>query len=78
MIEIFKDQSRSGRPARITLSQKKQIVALACESPEDYGIIKTDWTLNDLRQVVLEKQIVSTITSVYIGRLLKNKSTSTS
>lgn len=77
MLEILKDQARSGAPCRITLSQKDQIVAIACEDPEDYGIIKTDWTLEDLRQVVLDKQIVSTITSVYIGRLLKNQPTPT-
>jgi len=77
MLELLKDQARSGAPAIISLAQKEQIVALACEKPEDYGIIKTDWTLKDLRQVVLEKQIVPSITSVYIGKLLKNKPVTT-
>lgn len=78
MLEILKDSPRSGTPARITIAQKEQIVALACEQPEDYGIQKTDWTLKDLQKVVLEKQILPTITSVYIGRLLKNKQAPTS
>ena len=77
MLEILKDQARSGAPCQITASQKEQIIAIACEAPEDYGIIKTNWTLDDLRRVVLEKQIVSTITSVYVGRLLKNQPTPT-
>ncbi len=77
LLEILKDQARSGAPPRISLAQKEQIVALACETPKDYGIIKTDWTLPDLRQVVIDKQIVTSITSVYIGKLLKNKPTPT-
>ncbi len=77
LLEILKDQARSGAPPRISLAQKEQIVALACEAPEDYGIIKTDWTLPDLRQVAIDKQIVPTITSVYIGKLLKNQQTPT-
>lgn len=77
MLELLKDQPRSGSPCRISLVAKKQITALACEEPKDYGIQKTDWTLEDLRQVVLRKQIVPAITSVYIGRLLKNEPTST-
>lgn len=78
MLEILKDEPRSGTPARISLAQKEQIVAIACKKPEDYGIIKTDWTLPDLRKVVLSKQIVPNISSVYIGKLLKNKATPTS
>lgn len=77
MLELLKDRVRSGAPAVISLAQKKQIVALACEEPKDYGIIKTDWTLPDLQQVVLKKQIVPSITSVYIGKLLKNKRVTT-
>lgn len=77
MLEVLKDQARSGAPPRINQAQKEQIISLACESPKDYGVFKTDWTLGDLCQVVLSKQIVSTITSVYIGKLLKNKEAST-
>jgi transposase len=77
MLEIISDRPRSGTPARITMAQKQQIIALACEEPEDYGFIMTDWTLDALSKAAIGKKVVDSISPSYVGRLLKNKPTST-
>lgn len=71
--EILSDRPRSGRPEIIPVSSKQQIIALACESPEDYGYIRTDWTHELLAATAIEKGIVDSITSAYVGVILKNK-----
>ncbi len=73
MLEIIKDRPRSGAPSRITMAQKQQIIAIACDEPEDYGLIMTDWTLEMLAKVSIEKNVVTTISPRYVGTLLKNK-----
>lgn len=77
MLEVLKDSPRKGAPCQISLSAKQQIVAIACEEPEDYGVIMTGWTLESLAAIAIKKQIVPTISPSYIGRLLKNKQAST-
>ncbi len=71
MLEILSDEPRSGAPCTFTLAQKKEIITLACKKPEDYGIIKNDWTYDDLAQVAQEQGIVESITGRYIGDILK-------
>ena len=77
MLEVLSDQPRSGTPSRISMEQKEQIIALACEMPEDYGIPVTQWTLEMLAQVAKQKQIVNQISAAYVGQLLKKKSEAT-
>ncbi|MEM6379784.1 MAG: helix-turn-helix domain-containing protein [Bacteroidota bacterium] len=78
LISILKDLPRPGAPKTITLAQEKQIIALACESPADYQIEMTDWTLAMLAKVAIAKGIVATISSRQVGRILKKKPSSTS
>jgi transposase len=77
MLECFKDQPRSGAPLRITLAQKQQIIALACEKPTDYGVEMTDWTLEMLAKVAIAQNIVDSISSRYVGEILKNEQVAT-
>ncbi len=72
MLALLRDRPRSGAPRRITLSQRQQIVALACEAPEDFGIEMTQWNREALAQeVAVDKGIVETISPRYVSVVLK-------
>ena len=77
MLLVLKDYSRSGAPKRITLAQEKQIIALACERPEDHGIPLTQWNREMLAHVAKAKGIVETISPRYVGEILKKNRAST-
>jgi transposase len=78
MLCILSDKPRSGAPRVISSSQEGLLTALACESPEDYGIIRTNWTHQTLAQVAIEKGIFKSISPRYVGELLKKKQVTTS
>ena len=71
ILNCLSDEPRSGSPARITLSQKNQIVALACEKPEDHGVPISQWNLSLLTSVVKEKNIVKEISRSTVGEIIK-------
>lgn len=68
---ILSDRKRSGTPPRISLAQKKLIVALACEKPSKYGLPVTQWNRKLLAKVAIEQGIVETISERYISVILK-------
>lgn len=78
MLTVFSDLPRSGAPISITLAQKEQIVALACEKPEKYGIPITHWNRELLTEIAIKEGIVENISPRYVSVILKNKETSTS
>lgn len=71
MLEILSDKPRSGTPPTFSLAQKKQIVAISCKKPKDYGIIKESWTYDDIAQVAQEQGVVESITGRYVNMILK-------
>jgi len=71
MLAILTDHPRSGKPPRITLSQKQQIVAMACRKPSEYGLPMTRWTHETLAQVAKAEKIVKSISPRYVGEILK-------
>ena len=56
--ERLKDKARSGRPSRITAEQWCNIMALACETPESYGVPITHWSHSTLTKEILKQGIV--------------------
>lgn len=72
--EILSDMPRSGSPVRISNSEKDRLVALACESPQDYGLPFTVWTHKELSAQA--KKMGIGICSSYYGILLKKQITS--
>lgn len=72
MLKRVEDAPRKGAPARISESQKAQIVALACESPGDYGLPQTVWTQPLLQEVILRKAILPRLHKRTVGKILKN------
>jgi transposase len=77
ILSYLEDAPRSGAPKKFTLSQTQQIVALACQKPTEHGVEMTTWTHEMLAHVAISKGIVETISSRYVGVLLKKKPTST-
>ena len=71
--EILTDLPRSGSSPRITNSEKARLVALACESPLDYGLPFSVWTHKELS--VQAKKMGINISSSYYGILLKKQIT---
>jgi transposase len=76
LLEVIKDRPRSGAPARISMAQKQQIRALACEAPEDYGLVMTNWTRQTLAKAAVDQGIVERISARHIGNILKKRPTS--
>lgn len=72
MLKRIEDAPRSGTPARISESQKAQIVGLACENPSDYGLPQTVWTHKLLKEVIIKKGILDTLHERTVGKILKN------
>jgi transposase len=69
--ESLSDNPRRGRPAEITPEQICQIVAIACEKPEDCGRPISHWTHRELADEVMKRQIIGEISHRSVGRFLK-------
>lgn len=71
--ERLSDRPRSGRPDNISAEQWCQIVALACESPEDYGRPITHWTSRELADEAVKQGIVESLSAGHLRKVLKKK-----
>ena len=70
--EILADQPRPGTPATFTAEQVCQIMALACQKPEDLGLPFTTWTPTELARTAVKQGIVASISPASVGRFLKS------
>lgn len=73
ILGILKDAPRSGIPKTFTATQEQQIVALACDEPIQHGVPIPNWTHEMLAKIAIAKNIVTTISTSQVGRILKNK-----
>ncbi|VAW48209.1 hypothetical protein MNBD_GAMMA04-1023, partial [hydrothermal vent metagenome] len=71
--ERVSDLPRSGAPSRITPEQWCQIMALACEPPENYQLPITHWSHKELAREVVKQGIVETISATHLGDFLKKQ-----
>src|SRR5271155_6110661 len=71
ILDVLADAPRPGGPATFTAEQVAQIVALACEPPELSGRPISCWTLRELRDEAIKRQIVAAISVSQVGRLLQ-------
>lgn len=67
---VLSDVPRSGTPATFTPEQIVQIVAVACENPEDSGRPISHWTPWELADEVTQREIVPSISPRSVGRFL--------
>ncbi len=69
--ERLSDVPRSGRPIQITPEQRCQIVALACEAPQETGRPISQWTGREIADEVVKRGILPKISDRHAARLLK-------
>lgn len=70
--EILADQPRPGTPPTFTAEQVCQIMALACQKPEDLGLPFTTWTPSELARTAQKQGIVASISPASVDRFLKS------
>lgn len=68
--DVLSDAPRSGSTGSFTAEQVTQILALACESPEQSGRPVDRWTHRELTDEVIGRGIVSSISVSQVGRYL--------
>jgi transposase len=69
--ERLTDAPRSGAPASFTPEQVCQIMALACEDPEQLEIPIAQWSQSELARQAVSRGIVTKISHGSVGRFLK-------
>lgn len=69
--ETLRDAPRSGSPGTFTAEQIAQILAVACEPPSQSGLPITHWTNRELRDEVIRRGIVESISESRIGHFLR-------
>jgi transposase len=69
--DILSDAPRSGNPGKFTPEQITQILALACEPPEQSGRPITHWTYQELADEAQKRGVVVSISAAQVGRYLR-------
>jgi transposase len=69
--QILSDEPRPGAPGKFTPEQVTQILAIACEPPENSGRPITHWTAHELADEVVKRGIVASISPTQVGRYLR-------
>lgn len=65
------DAHRSGTPPTFSAEQVAQIIALACEKPEECDVPMSRWTPAALATEAVKRGIVASISPRHLDRLLK-------
>ena len=71
VVDRLSDRPRSGAPRRITAEQVCQIMAMACEAPEESGRPISQWTGREIADEIKRRGIVAEISDRHAARLLK-------
>ena len=69
--EALADEARSGAPGKFTAEEVCQIIAVACELPEESKRPVTNWTGRELADEVIKREIVASISARQVGRYLE-------
>lgn len=77
LVGVLSDEQRPGGPAKFSLEQIVQIVAVACEQPQSSRRPISHWTPKELAQEVVKRGIVQEISPRSVGRFLKRGNTAT-
>jgi putative transposase len=70
---LLTDEQRPGAPETFTFEQFMQIMALACETPEESQRPVSNWTPRELADEAVKRGIVTRISPRTIGRFLKGE-----
>jgi len=71
IIDTLSDEHRSGTPPTFSAEVVAEIIALACQKPEDFGRPVTHWTPRELAEEAIKQGIVTSISPRQAGRFLK-------
>jgi len=66
--DTLEDAPRWGCPSKITSTQFAEIIAMACETPEKYGVPFSHWTAPALAQTVVRRNVVAMVSARQVGR----------
>ena len=77
MLKFLSDNERSGAPATYNAEVVCQIIAVACENPQECDHPISHWTPQALRLEVIKRGIVKDISVRQIGRFLKRSRSKT-
>lgn len=69
--ERLQDAPRAGAPIKITVDQRCQIEALACEKPENSDRPISQWSAREIADEIIKRKIVVEISPRHAARLLK-------
>jgi transposase len=68
---VLTDEPRPGAPGKFTPEPVTQILAVACEPPENSGRPITHWTARELTDEVIRRRIVTSISPSQVSRYLR-------
>jgi len=71
VVVTLSDLYRSGVKPKFSAEQLVQIIALACEKPEDNGLPVTHWTPKEIAAEAIRRGIVESISVRHVDRFLK-------
>jgi transposase len=71
LVDVLSDAPRSGHPGKFTPEEVTQILALACEPPEQSGRPITHWTYKELADEAKKRGLVASISEAQVGRYLR-------
>jgi hypothetical protein len=69
--EMLRDSPRAGCKGTFTAEQVTAIIAVACEPPSQSGRPITHWTQREVRDEVVKRKIVPSISVAQVGRYLR-------
>jgi transposase len=64
------DAPRVGRPREISSLERHQVIATACQSPQEFGLVRTRWTLASLQEVLVSRRLVRSISRSMVAQIL--------
>ncbi|PNY37487.1 hypothetical protein C2E31_08190, partial [Rhodopirellula baltica] len=72
VIDVLSDAHRSGRSCRFSNEQLAQVIAIASQSPRDFGRHIEDWTGRELADEAMKQGIVPSISKSRVNELLRS------
>ena len=69
--KVLQDKPRSGSPGKFSAEQIVQIIAIACEVPDESAYPVSHWTAKEIAMEAVKRGIVESISERQVGRFLK-------
>lgn len=68
--DVLSDAPRSGSPGKFTAEEVVEVIAMACEAPKNSNRPVDHWTRRELRDEIIARGVVTSISQSHIGNLL--------